>query len=367
MLSQRPKNRPPQHIREAKSRRDEMQKYRLGKEFVQELSRGTEEGRTASRPNSLELAGGRRPDADGYPTMAQQGYEMYNKDGAPGEVEGAPQYQPPPPYNSHPSPAGGDYHSKHEVNRQSTPVKRAPVSRGPSVVNSPRPTQPPPAPPGGYNSKLPDSLVNSRSWGASRESLPPPPPPPPELGGGGAQHAAGVASPPPPGLPAAGSTSSVDLPPPPYLPSSPPPAPPAPPVYVPSPPRDALPQPAPPPPPPPPPLPPPTMNGDAAKMNGQVMNGGVRPAPDSVSLASNASSSNTASSSSTAVPPVPPPATAADDKGPVRDNRCDLLYAIRDGQSHPPTLTHTHTNCITFYVRNDIKHSMLLDKTLVFL
>ena len=245
---------------------------------------------------------------------------------------------------------------------QDTPSRRTPGSRAPSTVASPRPSAPPPAPPGMHKVDSP--------MGTSRESLPPPPPPPPldgmqipshmspasikgtPLQFGSPGHIQGLRDsparhPPSPQLGGKCTTpDSIDIPPPP---------PPPPLMHTPDTPNSMNSMPPPPPTPPPmepqllstlkspghmsglpPPAPPPPPPGGMMVVRGKMPNGDVTRSPktghnssltinhqsDAVSIASNASS-NTISSGST---------MKSDENGaPVRDTRCDLLAAIREG------------------------------------
>ena len=344
-ILQRPKNRPPQQIREAKCRREDMQKYRFGKEFVQELSKPTKsspyEGQ--SRPSSLEL---KQYAAVTGTHLTEEQYlhqRTANNGPAPGGAQAVPQYQPPPPYQPHPSPppyTPKDYAGyQPEYSAQSpagTPTRRSAVNRGPSSVGGIRPTEAPPMPPGVQQAKY-DSPMGNRSGSASRESLPPPPLPPPLLPG--EQPAMNRANPagmspihvntmhqgspvrhtPSPQHLRNATPDSMELP----LPSPPPLPSDGMPAMPPLPPQAGVPL--------PPPLPPPNMGAmpETNKLpNGNVLQGQINavtlvpPPADDVSISSNVSST-TVSSNSTM--------NAVNNDRPAATIGCDLLNAIRDG------------------------------------
>ncbi|KAK2154668.1 hypothetical protein LSH36_261g03049 [Paralvinella palmiformis] len=395
---QRPKGRQPQMIREAKNRVQDMQKYKDGMEFVprqSEINRRANNvqggQRSPSRPNSLEIRNQNQYTAD-VPTENGQlpGYDSQysHQDTAPyGQVHNdtqvmanqamnqawndghcpvdqVPQYHEPPPYNHNHNledykpvsePVQFNNNIKHYNPEVTTPqgtTTKPAAGRLPALVTSPRPSAPPPAPPGMQN-KL-DSPM-----GASRESLPPPPPPPPpdssQMEGvpafGPSSHLNSLRdSPahhsPSPQLGGKSTTpDSIDIPPPPPPPplmntpdtpssiNSMPPPPPTPPALESQPLSTAKPlhddMVSVPPPPPPPPdglitihskMP----NGDLPHSPKLAVNSNlsVSRQVDAVSMASNASS-NTISSSSTL--------KSEDTVAPVRDTRCDLLAAIREG------------------------------------
>lgn len=358
---QRPKNRPPQQIREAKSRRDDMQKFRLGKEFVQELSKPTKsspyEGQ--ARPSSLEL--NQYAATDGA-CLTEEQYMRQRTCASNGPTasgaQAVPQYQPPPPYDHHPSPppytpkdySSANFQQEYAPQTRSpvgTPTRRSAVNRGPSSVGGIRPTEAPPMPPGVQQAKF-DSPMGSRSGSASRESLPPPPLPPPLLPGEhpmmGRVNTAGMSpihvntiqqqgspvrhTPSPQQLRnATPDSGDLPLPSPPPLPSDTMPnnmqAMPLPPLL----PGTAAPGnnigvPL------PPPLPPPAMPDASKPMpNGNVLLGQLNavtlaPPADNVSISSNMSST-TMSSNSTV--------NAVNHEKPAATIGCDLLNAIRDG------------------------------------
>ena len=349
---QRPKNRPPQQIREAKCRREDMQKYRFGKEFVQELSKPAKssayEGQ--ARPSSLELQ--QYAAASGAPLTEEQYMRQRtaNNGPAPGGAQAVPQYQPPPPYQPHPSPppyTPKDYAGyQPEYAAQSpagTPTRRSAVNRGPSSVGGVRPTEAPPMPPGVQQAKYDSSPMGNRSGSASRESLPPPPLPPPLLPGEQPQppmnratpvgmspiHATAIHqgspvrhTPSPQHLRNATPDSmELPLPSPPPLPSDGMPN--SMPAMPPLPPQAGVPL--------PPPLPPPNMGAvpETSKLpNGNVLQGQINavtlvpPPADDVSISSNMSST-TVSSNSTM--------NAVNNDRPAATIGCDLLNAIRDG------------------------------------
>ena len=252
-----------------------------------------------------------------------------------------PQYQPPPPYEHHPSPPPytpgvnlqAEYGAAQTRSPVGTPTRRSAVNRGPSSVGGIRPTEAPPMPPGLMQAKL-DSPMGSRSGSASRESLPPPPLPPPlELPPMGRvnspihaiqQHDSPVRQTPSPQQLLRNATPD-DLP----LPSPPlPPAdggggaqsmplPPLQDVYNTSNVRVPL----------PPPLPPPVMSipPDISRLpNGNAFQGHtLAPPADAVSISSNVSSTTVSSNSTVNV--------ANSDK-PAATIGCDLLNAIKDGE-----------------------------------
>ena len=274
-----------------------------------------------------------------------------------------PQYQPPPPYEHHPSPPPytpsanlhHEYGAAQARSPAGTPTRRSAVNRGPSSVGGIRPTEAPPMPPGVQQAKL-DSPMGSRSGSASRESLPPPPLPPPLLPGelptmgritspihvnAIHQHDSPVRhTPSPQQLLRDATPDDLPLPSPPLPPSDggtqSMPLPPLQDVYtsasntrVPLPPplqdvytsasntRVPL----------PPPLPPPVMSipPDISRLpNGNAFQGQMlAPPADAVSISSNVSSTTVSSNSTVNV--------ANNDK-PAATIGCDLLNAIKDGK-----------------------------------
>ncbi len=395
-------------VRQIKTRKDEYAAMAKGKEFMPERehrnSGNYSDGQTPSRPSSLEL---------NQQFMAQQGYPGQNYTGQIPNQGHPPGHAPPQgqgQYAHTNGPVGGpgvnnnyagqmtqqqyqynhnhnvDYNTQQQLQHQAggghydaammarqqgqqgspaqSPSKqRMPSSRSMEKMSSPRPSQPPPAPPG---QQLRDSPLSGPP-GASRDSLPPPPPPPPNdptgqqqqnMGrGGGPQygsaapgqplhmnHVAGLRdspirnlqqqshSPSPQHHTKSSTPDSIDLPPPPPPPPvgqtpdtpgsmssmpPPPPTPPPPDMYhahhgglVPA---GGTGAPAPPPPPPPP-------SGGGRMPNGNIPGGGHLAAhhqPDAASLASSASTKSD-----------PEPKAPVE---PVKDERSDLLAAIRQG------------------------------------
>lgn len=373
-------------IREIRNRNEEIQNQRMGKEFVQDLDpsvrkRTTSEKRSPSRPNSLELQNNMVPPMNGPEgnsrSASQQQYlqqqQLKQQDSMYGRANGpvhtgpanpaymannASHYHEPPAYSHnqhghHAEPMQGQFNSTeqakqvHDHSPALTPTKRGPgPQRNVSIVSSPRPSQPPPAPPG---------AMGNKSGNSSRESLPPPPPPPSEQM---AQMNMRTNSPihlvnPPAGqrdsplrqreisqsplqahTTKSSTPDSMDLPPPPPSPTdtqtpgtpssmaSMPPPPPTPPLHD-------LHNGGAPPPPPPPPLPVAgnelvmKQNGPDHLPNGTIPSavppGLVAPQQDDVSVLSSTSSATGSSGSTLPVEEA------------VRDERSDLLYAIREG------------------------------------
>ena len=254
----------------------------------------------------------------------------------------------------------GHYDARHGGSPVHSPSKqRMSSSKSNDKISSPRPSQPPPAPPGGMQRDSPLGGPGS----ASRENLPPPPPPPPNDAGGhpvargpsqygspGQQlhmnhmnhhHHPGVRdspirtqshSPSPQHHTKSSTPDSIDLPPPPPPPPigqtpdtpgsmssmpPPPPTPPPPDMYH----AHQAGHAAPGAPAPPPPPPPPSGAGGGRVPNGNIPGGGgghlaAHHQPDAASLASSASTK------SDPEPKAPEP---------VKDERSDLLAAIRQG------------------------------------
>ena len=355
----------------------------MGVEFVQDLDqrkRPPAENRSPSRPNSLELQNNMVPylneqeQANSHSLSQQQQQYLQQQGVKPqepvyGRANGPVQQGGPPAHitnnnTQYPqAPAYGNHHNHHpdpnqpyEANQlmydpssQLASGKRnLGGSRSTSIVNSPRPSQPPPAPP---------ASMGNNSGNSSRESLPPPPPPPlhDQMANMNMRNNSPITTPlhlsnVPAGLRDSpvrqkemshspmlahtkGSTpDSMDLPPPPPpppdthtpdTPSSmasmppPPPTPPLPDLH-----NGA------PPPPPPPPLP---VPGNELVMKqsapDNLANGGIPTAvPSVLDEVSVVSSTSSATGSSGSTLPV------EDSDKAVRDERSDLLCAIRDGE-----------------------------------
>ena len=201
-------------MREIRTRKGEYQAMAMGKEFIPERehrnSGNFSDGQTPSRPSSLEL---------NQQFMAQQGYPGQNYTGqipnqgrpGPGHPQGQyahtngpvgpgnvpnnyaahqqqmnqqQQYQYNHNHNVDYATQARHYDAQNMAGRHGSPAhspskQRMTSSRSTDKISSPRPSQPPPAPPGMQR----DSPLGGPG-SASRDSLPPPPPPPPNDTGG---------------------------------------------------------------------------------------------------------------------------------------------------------------------------------------
>lgn len=378
---QRPKGqqqRGPPKVREIKTRKEEFKNMAMGQEFIPrdqhpQMRTPDQDSRSPSRPSSLEIQANFMAN-QGYPPGYQQNYQQQQQqyaysNGPVPQTDQPPYeepYQAPPTYNHNHNQVHNQEYTQQDNNFTEVSPQQSPNKRGTpvSAVSSPRPSAPPPAPPG----------MGSRSGSASRESLPPPPPPPPgePIARGTPPYSSPSSTPgQTPRLPhvnhvqrespvragtphshttKSSTPDSIDLPPPPPPPpltqqtpdtpgsmtSIPPPPPTPPPPEI----SDA----APPPPPLPPPPPPMNLNSGEKLANGMSGPAGVSAAAltarahnliptqlDSVSIASNGSSATVSSGSTNK--------SEEGQKAPVKDERSDLLAAIRTGMSctrHPP-------------------------------
>ena len=329
--------RAPQQIREAKSRRDDYEKLKKGKEFAPEIHRSPtnqsysseQQGNNVSRPSSLEISNQQHHAAQHAYNNAQERGRNSQHNGP--QVPAYTQQQQPPPeyaqYDSNTLPQGSPY--------KSSPSRQ--------MVSTNRPLQPPPAPPPHQPIRSIQDIDSAHS--ASRESLPPPPPPPvtgtntpptrdsphklreqntpsPQLSSAVAgSNASSMDLPPPPPPPPLPNNTPPTVAPTPDTPTSMPPPPPTPPPIDQQQPTGA---PPPPPPPPPPPVggaPPPLAMQQQQQQKQQSAN---VPNGSAVMLdprALQAASGNLKSIDTAAKPESPE----------EEDGRSDLLEAIRKG------------------------------------
>ncbi|XP_013410911.1 wiskott-Aldrich syndrome protein family member 2 isoform X2 [Lingula anatina] len=289
--------------REIKTRKEYYEKFKDGVELAdntrQEPQQRPRQSQQHNRPDSLQFQ--QQHNQQRPPSSANSYYSPRMSQMDSGSTGPVPEYHQPPPYD---------------------PQRGARNTRSSSMLNSGRPMQPPPQPPPQQPAMTSPQDLRYRGDSGSRESLPPPPPPPPFMQPMNTAENNTPSSPDPveyrhlsPGRPAPKRPSAEDLPPPPPPPpiammngsGGIPQAPPTPPPPMPDPAPNMATNMAPPPPPPPPP---PGMN------TGSVEAGLAPPdmAPDEVSLTSTNSS-----------------ITADNKTQPVRDERSDLLSAIRQG------------------------------------